>query len=67
MVIDVDGDQNSLPYNIEFGSSLTADIQVNETYCYQNKRVTHTLAIKAIDSQGLDGMTLSQWEEMYPR
>ena len=67
MVIDVDGDQIFLPYNIELGSSLTADIQVNETYSYQNKRVTHTLAIKAIDSQGLDGMTLSQWEEMYPR
>ena len=67
MVIDVDGDQISLPYNIELGSSLTADIQVNETYSYQNKRVTHTLAIKAIDSQGLDGMTLSQWEEMHPR
>ena len=49
------------------GSSLTADIQVNETYSYQNKRVTYTLAIKAIDPQGLDGMTLSQWEEMHPR
>ena len=130
MVIDVDGDQISLPYNIELsnswnkdfertaylggsvqgdwnpaitrdmsantvvlrgrdldkqlsmrdlagfagvahirtpdGSSLTADIQVNETYSYQNKRVTYTLAIKAIDPQGQDGMTLTQWEEMHP-
>ena len=48
------------------GSSLTADIQVNETYSYQNKRVTYTLAIKAVDPQGLDGMTLSQWLEMHP-
>jgi len=48
------------------GSSLTADIQVNETYSYQNKRVTYTLAIKAIDPQGQDGMTLTQCEEMHP-
>ena len=130
MIIDVDGDQISLPYNIELsnnwnkdfertaylggsvqgdwnpaitrdmtantvllrgrdldrqlsmrdlagyagiahirtpdGSSLAADIQVNETYSYQNKRVTYTLAIKAIDPQGMDGMTLAQWLEMHP-
>lgn len=47
------------------GSSLTADIQVNETYSYQNKRVTYTLAIKAIDPQGPEGMTLEQWMEMH--
>jgi len=48
------------------GSSLVADIQVNETYSYQNKRVTYTLAVKAIDPQGMDGMTLAQWLEMHP-
>lgn len=48
------------------GSSLTADIQIDESMSYDTKKVSYTLTVKAIDPQDPVGMTLAEWEEMNP-
>jgi hypothetical protein len=45
---------------------MACDIQVRETGTYQNKRVSYSLAIKAIDPPAPEGMLLSDWAEMNP-
>lgn len=46
------------------GSSYAADVQVSESRSYNTGHmvVTFSLAITRVDGQGLDGMTLEQWE-----
>lgn len=48
------------------GSSLTCDIQVRENMDYKSKRVSYTLAIQAVDPEGVDGMTLAEWDAAHP-
>jgi len=48
------------------GSSVAADIQVRETMSYDSATVTYSLAIKVIDSDQLEGLTLDEWQEMNP-
>ena len=48
------------------GSSFTCDIQVREQMDYKSKRVSYTLAVQAIDPEGTDGMTLTEWRAMHP-
>lgn len=46
------------------GSSFDADIQVSESRSYQSgKKVDFDLSITRIDPEGLDGMTLEEWED----
>lgn len=46
------------------GSSFDADIQVSESRSFQTggKKVDFTLSITRVDPEGLDGMTLEEWE-----
>ena len=48
------------------GSSVTCDIQVKETSSYREAKVTYSLAVKVVDPQEPDGMTLEQWQSMHP-
>lgn len=48
------------------GSSYACDVQVRESYTYQSKRMTYSLAIKVVDPQQPDGMTYAQWQDMHP-
>lgn len=44
------------------GSSYAADVQVSENRSYStNKIVSYSLNVTRVDSQGLDGMTLDEW------
>ena len=46
------------------GSSFDADVQVSESRSYQSgKRVDFSLSITRIDPEGLDGMTLEEYED----
>lgn len=46
------------------GSSYAADVQVNDTMSYDNagQVVDYSLSITRVDSEGFDGVPLSQWE-----
>ena len=46
------------------GSSYTADVQVKDSYSYDNagKIASFSLSITRVDTEELDGMTLAQWE-----
>lgn len=48
------------------GSSYSADIQVSEDYSHdkRGKIGSYTFSITRVDAEGLDGMTLAQWEAM---
>ena len=48
------------------GSSMSCDIQVRESYTYQNKRVSYSLVVKVIDPQTPDGMTYENWKALNP-
>ena len=48
------------------GSSLTANVQIDERQSYDSRKVSYTLAMQAIDPEALDGMTLTEWEELHP-
>jgi hypothetical protein len=50
------------------GSSFHADVQVSEdrSYSSPSREVSFSLAITRVDSQGLDGMTLAEWEQRHP-
>lgn len=48
------------------GSSMACDAQVRETWSHQTKRMSYSLAIKAIDPPGPEGMLLSDWTDMNP-
>lgn len=47
------------------GSSLTCDIQINESQSYETKKVTYSLTIQAVDPQEPAGLTLAEWEAMH--
>ena len=46
------------------GSSFSAQINVNEdrTHTDMEMRATYSLDITRVDPEGLDGVTLEQWE-----
>lgn len=48
------------------GSSYSADVQVSEDYSHdkRGKIGSYTFSITRVDAEGLDGMTLAQWEAM---
>lgn len=48
------------------GSSLTANVQIDERQSYDSRKVSYTLTMQAIDPEALDGMTLTEWEELHP-
>lgn len=47
------------------GSSLTCDIQIDESQSYDTKKVSYTLTIMAIDPGEPVGVTLEEWEAMH--
>lgn len=48
------------------GSSLTVNVQIDERQSYDSWKISYTLTMQAIDPEALDGMTLTEWEEMHP-
>lgn len=46
------------------GSSLTADIQIQETQEYSTKKISYSMTVSAIDPGDPVGMTLEEWEAM---
>ena len=46
------------------GSSYAADVQVSETMSYETsgKLAEFSLSVTRVDAEGLDGMTLAEWE-----
>lgn len=48
------------------GSSLTADVQIEEQQSYDDRKVSYTMTIAAIDPQEPAGMTLDEWYELHP-
>ncbi len=48
------------------GSSYAADVQMNDSMTYEmaGKVVAYTLTITRVDPEGLDGMTLEEWEDL---
>lgn len=48
------------------GSSMSADIQVRESWSYQSQKITYALAIQVIDPEVPDGMTYEEWVELHP-
>lgn len=48
------------------GSSITCNVQIDESQSYDTKKVSYTLTMQAIDSDELEGMTLAEWEELHP-
>jgi hypothetical protein len=48
------------------GSSLAADISIQENQSYNDKLVSYTLTIQAIDPEEPDGMTLEEWLASHP-
>ncbi|MBR2653270.1 MAG: hypothetical protein IKD59_01835, partial [Lachnospiraceae bacterium] len=48
------------------GSSLTVNVQIDERQSYDSRKISYTLTMQAIDPEALDGMTLTEWEEMHP-
>ena len=48
------------------GSSLTADVQINETQSYDSRAITYSMTIKAIDPSEPVGMTLEMWNSLHP-
>ena len=48
------------------GSSLTADVQINETQSYDSRAITYSMTIKAIDPSEPVGMTLDMWNSLHP-
>lgn len=51
------------------GSSYAANIDVSENYSHSNARkvITFELTITRVDPEGMDGMTLAEWEEVHPK
>lgn len=47
------------------GSSLTCDIQIDESQAYNTKKISYTLTVLAIDPGDPVGMTLAEWEAMH--
>ena len=49
------------------GSSYSADVQVSESYAVNsgNKLANFSLSITRIDPDGLDGMTLAEWQALH--
>ena len=49
------------------GSSYAADVQVSESYAQDtaHKIITFNLSITRVDSEGYDGMTLTEWEQTH--
>ena len=47
------------------GSSYAADVQMNDSMTFEEagKIVTYSLSITRVDTDGLDGMTLEEWED----
>lgn len=48
------------------GSSVTANVQIEESQAFDTKKVSYSLTIQAIDPDSLDGMTLADWEDDNP-
>lgn len=48
------------------GSSITCNVQIDESQSFDTKKVSYTLTMQAIDSDELEGMTLAEWEERHP-
>ena len=48
------------------GSSITCNVQIDESQSFDTKKVSYTLTMQAIDSDELEGMTLAEWEELHP-
>jgi len=48
------------------GSSITANVQINESQDYATKEISYTMTIQAIDPEEQTGMTLDEWNELYP-
>lgn len=47
------------------GSSFAADVQVSESWQYSREGIpSFNLTITRVDSEGFDGMTLSEWQEI---
>ena len=51
------------------GSSYDANVDVSESYSHDTKRnvISYTLTITRVDPQGMDGMTLAEWEALHPQ
>ena len=49
------------------GSSYAADVQVSESYAVSNgnKLASFSLSITRVDPEGIDGMTLAEWEALH--
>lgn len=49
------------------GSSYSADVQVSENYTHDKKWkiASYTFTITRVDTEGLDGMTLAEWNELH--
>ena len=45
------------------GSSYDADIQISETGSYDTYMTQYTLKVSKVDPEGLDGVTLAEWED----
>jgi hypothetical protein len=45
------------------GSSYDADIQISESGSYDTYMTQYTLKISKVDPEGLDGVTLAEWED----
>lgn len=48
------------------GSSITCNVQIDESQSFDTKKVSYTLTMQAIDSDELEGMTLAEWEALHP-
>lgn len=46
------------------GSSFAADVQVSESRSVENKVAEFSLTIKRIDTEGYDGVTLTEWQKI---
>lgn len=44
------------------GSSLTANVLINETQSHDTRRIGYTMTIQAVDPEEPAGMTLEEWE-----
>lgn len=45
------------------GSSFAADVEVSESGSYDSLLISYDISAQRIDPEGLDGMTLAEWEE----
>lgn len=49
---------------ISDGSSFSADVEVSESREYNSLSVSFSLDIKKVETEGFDGMTLTDWKEL---